>query len=399
MTEKKDPTRTQWIASLDYGEPPTRDKTVAQPLPRTSASGLGRRYLCPGSARMEAGLPDEESEFGREATLLHRYATDPALDRAFLKPNQRDLLSRADELLAEVLGRLAFDPTGEIHIEQPLVTRDGRLPGRPDNAFHWPEGKTLLINEFKFGYNLVDRAELNLQLRGYAVLGYDNYQPTAMVYVSIVQPRAPYGERISLARYETEHIEKARAQINRILDESEKPDAPLRAGEEQCQYCRAKLICPAFRAAMTTGIAPFEPSGDLTKAAREAWVEERLGSCSHPDLERVYNAVRFAGFIKNAVQDEMRKRIERGDMAGYVLGKPTDSRKIANVRRAIALLSLSKISNREQLLDLCSMPIGDVEEIYRKATGATWKDTRDKINKILESVIETEERLPKIIRK
>src|SRR6266851_8455600 len=74
--------------------------------PVTSASSLFRRALCPGSARMEAGLPEEDSEDSREGQLLHNYAAHPEYDRAMLKPNQRDLLELADSLTKTVIDRV-----------------------------------------------------------------------------------------------------------------------------------------------------------------------------------------------------------------------------------------------------------------------------------------------------
>ena len=58
----------------------------------TSASNLFRRALCPGSERLEEGLPDEDSPESREGTLLHEYDANPQLDRSVLTPDQRDLL-------------------------------------------------------------------------------------------------------------------------------------------------------------------------------------------------------------------------------------------------------------------------------------------------------------------
>jgi len=359
---------------------------------------------------MEAGLPDVQTDIGREGQLMHRYAVDPALDRSFLSPNQRDILARGDSLLDEVLARINLGETHEIRIERPLVSgplglkgnKDGpltdrRLPGRPDKIHLWPEA--MLISDWKFGYAEVERAEMNLQLRSYAVIGSDNYGSKPNVFVSIIQPRARYDERISLARYEPADIEQARIQIANILIATEPPDAPLVAGEEQCQYCRAKLICPAFRQAITSGIVPFEPGKELTKTALDSWVEDRLASCDDAALEAVYKAVRFGTYIKNSVLDEIRKRIRAGGFTDYILGKTPEPRKIINVRRAVALLVLSKVASREELLDLCELPVGDIEEMYRRRTKATWKETRDRINKLLESVIEIEERHPKIIKK
>src|SRR5438552_1095838 len=71
--------------------------------PVTSASNLFRRQLCPGSARLEAGLPEEDSEQSREGQLLHEYSAHPEYDRRMLKPAQRDLLELADTLTKTVI--------------------------------------------------------------------------------------------------------------------------------------------------------------------------------------------------------------------------------------------------------------------------------------------------------
>jgi hypothetical protein len=82
-----------------------------------------------------------------------------------------------------------------------------------------------------------------------------------------------------------------------------------------------------------------------------------------------------------------------------MLGKESYPREIANVRRAMALLSLSRIQTNEQLLDLIDLRIGRIEEAYRAASGCTEKEARDKINQVLSSVIETSTRKAKVIKK
>lgn len=75
--------------------------------PVTSASNLFRRALCPGSARLEYGLPEEDSEQSREGQLLHDYAAHLEYDRSMLRPDQRDLLDRNDNLINEIRDRIS----------------------------------------------------------------------------------------------------------------------------------------------------------------------------------------------------------------------------------------------------------------------------------------------------
>jgi len=378
------------------------DKNTVAKQWHTSASALGRRMLCPGSARMEFGLPDDDSEFARRGTLLHRYAMDKTLDRSFLKPDDRDLLDKGEGLLLEVLARLNFGASDGAHVETPIVTADGRLPGRPDTVFVWFVHDALLVHDWKFGFNPVDRAELNLQLRGYAVLGYDNYaesRPTN-VYVSIIQPRLSYSERVSLACYKPDDIAKARQQIIRILDATEPENAPLVPGDEQCRYCKARGICPALRDAIVSGVVALRPDDELTKTAKEAIVVKRLAACTDDQLGKIFEAVKLAEFVGFPVRDEIRRRIGAGQMGNYYLGKPAGVREIGHVRRAIALLTLGRVATRDELLGMATLPLHAIEELYRSRNkGTTWKEAREKIDKVLKSVLDVDERKPRILKK
>jgi hypothetical protein len=368
--------------------------------PTTTPSNLQRRFLCPGSARLEAPLPDEDSTDARKGRLLHRYWTNPNLDRAFLSADDRDLLELGDRLLNDVLNRLGFETIHDVYIEHSMISKDGRLPGKPDQVYLWTVRRTALVNDLKTGFAIVEGAELNLQLRGYAVIVADNFEVDD-VYVSILQPRlfSP-AERITLAHYDTKDIKQARTQIQTIIAGTEEKDAPLRAGETQCRYCKAKLICPAFRSALALPVAAFRSDLDLTKAAREAFIEQRLKQCNDEQLEQVIEACSLADHVAEPARDEARSRIQAGLFTNYFLGKEYELRNVTNVRRAIAMLALAGVASREDILDICRFSLKTVEERYRdKHVGMTWQQAREKINRVLASVIERETGKPKLLRK
>jgi hypothetical protein len=368
--------------------------------PNTSPSNLRQRQLCPKSAQLEAEIiEDETSRDARLGKLLHTYWAGPNFDRSFLSADERDVLDLADRLLQDVLNKLALETQHEFHVEQTLTSKDGRLTGTPDKVYVWGGRRVALVVDLKSGFAVVERAELNLQLRGYAILVVDNYAVDT-VYVAILQPRlwSP-SERITLARYEKDDFEQARTQIAAILDASEREDAPLKAGEEQCRFCKAKLTCDAFRQALARPLQNFKTEIDLSKRAREAFIEQRLKECSDIDLERVLEACKFATFVSRTAHDEARTRIRAGHFTNFVLGKEWEKRTVTNVRRAIAMLALSGVASREDILDLCDFSLGDIEERYRDKNKTTWQQARDKVNKILASVIEREPCEPRILPK
>lgn len=382
-----------------------RHSNLQMNRPVTSASNLRRRQLCPGSARMELGLPEEDSEQSREGVLLHDYDAHPEYDRSVLPPYQRDLLERNAMLkltVSERLSKLLTDfPCDVMNNGAPLD--NGLISGTPDSAVIYLKDLSGWINDAKFGYKVVERAELNLQLRVYSVLMWDaNYPRLERIFVSITQPRLPYDERITLAEYKPEDIEKAREEITFILAKANKPDAPLIAGEEQCRYCKAKMICPEFQKTMTVPALAIQPEKALSLAAREAYLEQQLAQIDDYGIEKLLLARAFANMISDPLLDEARKRkaISEDRLPNYFLTQPITKRQVVYVQRAIALLSLAKVATREEILAMFrSLPLGELEESYRKRTGCTWQEAREKINKVLASVIETHEEKPQVRRK
>jgi hypothetical protein len=348
---------------------------------------------------MQAGLPELDSVDAQRGRLFHRYWGNKEYDRSFLTQDERDLLELSDRLAGDVLNRLGFEMGETMFIEQVFNTRDLKLTGTPDRVHWWHERDNALILDLKSGFKVVERAELNLQLRGYALLVGDALE-AKHVYVSILQPRLGLpSDRISLAHYEQSDIRRSRDQIYKIIDDSERPDAPLIAGEEQCQFCRAKLICPAFRKKMTLPVAKFKSDIELSKAAREAWILERIKLCSDDELEQLREAIKLASFIEEPANDEARERIKAGRFEKFYLGKEGEVRSITNVGKAIAMLALSRVASREQVFDICDLPLHKLETDYRKRNGGTWQEARDKINKVLASVIAREPRRARILPK
>lgn len=369
----------------------------------TTPSNLLRRKLCPGSARMEAGLPElrsaVDSGYSKGGSLIHKYWTNPNFERRLLTTDEQDLLLRADQLHADVLGVLNFELPDITRSETTITGVNKRLTGTPDLVNVWNRRRVALVTDLKSGFFVVEKAELNLQLRGYAVLTAENHAALETVYVSILQPRLwTPSERTTLAQYSRADIVTAETEIDRIIDGTEQPDAPVIAGEEQCRYCRAKLICPAFRAAVGKPLAKFKTEADLSKLKREDEIKKRVKGCTDKQLEELLRAVTMAGVVEEVVRGECRERIKAGKFTSHVLGKDWEARTVTNVRRAITLLALSNVASREEIIDRCTLPLKTLEELLRsRHKSMTWQQARDRIDRILKAVLVREPREPKIL--
>lgn len=362
------------------------------------ASELDRRALCPGSAQLEEGLPDEDTPESLEGTLLHQYMAHPEYERKVLKDKQQDLLRIAHGIEQQVFDIVIQNEKirdDEQYIE--LREAEGRwndLTGHMDLWRRYPARSLSVIIDWKFGWLPVSRAEFNLQLRGYAALTEDE-----RVYVAIGQPRADYNERLTIAAYSTEDLVAARLQIEVIRAKSENPEAPLVAGEVQCRYCKAKLMCPAFKAAYTQGLVPLGYfDADASKTKRLAIIEERLSEINDQQIGAMIEATKLVEFIYDPLMEEARRRIKAGKLDGYKLAKPSERRKIVNSQRAISLMLLAGMS-REDIIKCCSLSLTKLEEKALDYCNKDSKTASDYINRHLSSVMVTDLTKQRVLKK
>jgi Protein of unknown function (DUF2800) len=358
----------------------------------TSASNIFRRQLCPGSERLEHGLPEEDSAQSIEGTLLHQYDANPSLDRTTLKPAQQDLLKISGEIddfvFARVSEQFGIEPTEpfEEGRERELLALEGtkeETPGHCDRWRYYAGYKLYVIVEKKFGYKETTPAAANYQLRTYAIAGAEEWDADRIV-VAITQPRLSYDRRVTMASYEADDLEASEKELHSIRVNSRKPDAPLVAGEEQCRYCKAKMLCEAYKAKFTS---------------IQQYSSMALDKCTDGQLDDILVAIQFSDFIKEQARDEARRRVEAGLLTNWTLGKASEMRTVADSKRAISLLALRGLITRDDALECSSLKLGKLEEKIREKTHCTWKDAKQIVEETIGAVIEVDKKRPSLTRK
>ena len=344
----------------------------------TSASNLFRRALCPGSEKMEAGIPEQDSDDSREGRLLHRYDANPEFDRSTLTTDQRDILKISEKLDDFIFKRA--DGSGEHFDHREVELNYLDIPGHADRLRYYPEAKLAVIIDKKFGRKQQTPAAVNKQLRAYAVMAAERIT-VGEALVAITQPRLPFDERITMAAYTAEDIVKSRIEINTIVANARKPDAPLVAGEEQCRYCKAKIKCPAYA----------EKYQELLE------VQPTLELATPTQISRLLNAIKFADFIKDHVRDIARKMIKDGRLDDWQLGKARRNPQIIDSTRAIGLLQLRGDLNRDEILECCNPSLTKLRDKIREKLNCSWKEANNLIDETLSEVIEIEEKKAPLI--
>jgi len=275
----------------------------------------------------------------------------------------------------------------------------GDMPGHIDLLRRYPRRAVTIMSDYKFGYLIVDRAEMNLQLRSYATMSDDD-----TVYVAIAQPRAPLHERLTVAKYTREFLDKSRAEIDSIILRTLDPNAPLKAGLH-CRFCKARAICPALQEALQKSIVPIGiVAPELSRAKKLGIVEARLAGATDEQMDKMLQADAMIHFIHDALIEEARRRIGADGLQNYKLARPVERRKIMDSQRAIALLNLAGMS-REDIMECVNLSITKLEEKLNSGklrsgqfiTGA--KDAKDFTTRVLSSVLELEIGKPRVLKK
>lgn len=202
-------------------------------------SSLYRLMLCPGSYAACAELPDDENIDAERGTRMHEFMTGKRFPAGVLNINDESTCCiLLDKFVKPLEGR------ARIYHELRLQVKDsdGSIITEGTGDFIAIASGIGCLYDWKFGFNAVEPAEENIQLKAYAVGVFQMFPEVQRLFVQVVQPA------VSMAFEETtfgrEHVPLFISQIKNIIEGAKKPDAYRNAGEVQCRYCKARNTCP-----------------------------------------------------------------------------------------------------------------------------------------------------------
>lgn len=278
-----------------------------------SASGAQKWLHCPGSARLEAGLPDNESDDARRGTLAHEFCA-LALTKKFtvLKPSEhKEKLAelRKHPLYAKEMETLAeqyCDYVTQIAYSKPVMPVV-KIEHRVDYSHVAPEGfgtadcllisgQDLYVIDYKHGQGVPVSAVWNPQMMLYALgalRAYELFYDLQVVHMTIYQPRI---DNISTFDVAVEQLrawgqEVAKPAAEKAFNNS----AEFRPGE-WCDkgFCRAAGTCRAraehFMAALPDPLpdppaellTPTEIGQILTRVSGvDKWIKKLQGAATN----------------------------------------------------------------------------------------------------------------------
>ena len=337
---------------------------------KASCSDLAALEACPGKLAACRDLPElPAEEWTDSGTRVH--AGLQGQSDIELSESETEMVQTCAALEANITVdwmQEHGEPVFEVR-EERYWGFDGRLSGQPDVVNVGAD--SALVMDYKTGRKEVDSADVNLQMRGLAVLVWQSYPAIETVRVAIIQPWV--AGQFTVAEYGIQELFQADDHIQAILDASDSPSAPRVPGP-QCRYCRAQMGCPEF-AAKSEAITKLDPVTAL-QGAELARVLELL-----PVIEK------RCGYIKQHAKAML--EADPDSVPGWRLKEGAQRRSIEDPTSAFRLLA--DVLSPGEFAGACSVAIGKLETAYRKATGLKTKEAKAAFEQALDGQITTKQ--------
>ena len=277
-------------------------------LPPSSAA---RRIACPGSRKLEALYPREQTESAKEGTLAHTVCAELMHTNILKIKGISDEMLRNCHMYVEYLRSMSLTygtTETRVYIEQRLNMPNihPECWGTPD-AWFVADG-VLHMFDFKYGFGPVEVYE-NWQMIAYAAGVPDEF--TKAVF-HIVQPRAPHIDGpIRTWEVELKDLVEYWDMLINAEWEATQP-LPLTKPSTQCVNCQARHACPALQKTVLNNINTIDLSipHDLDDAG--------LGN----ELRILHNAAKLLDARITGLEQEALSKLKAGKrVPHYELGE------------------------------------------------------------------------------
>lgn len=233
--------------------------------PRIRISSLDQLLGCPGSRRFVDALGIRRTDRGEswEGTWCHHRVASRLIEECGAVYIDGELPPHGlpetfhpgawAEWKARWAMRQILDEAGAdraIVVEEPIQWEFDRfiLTGHPDVTTFTFDAREIGIDDEKYGSNIVDAAECNWQLTGYAAIRKLQFPQARRIKTRILQPSAPEDLCVTSFTFEGDVLDKLPAALEILINRALDNDDILRTGHKHCRWCPAFLVCPAIMA-------------------------------------------------------------------------------------------------------------------------------------------------------
>lgn len=340
---------------------------------KLSASGSARWLNCPGSVKAEENYPDETSSFAIEGTFAHELA-DMCLSKGLdakhylgkeisiiekLNGAKSKLFNTVDhEMVSNVQQYLdyvrSFEKAHTVLYCEDRVNFSNIVPGgfgTLDAAVYDPKTKHLDIFDLKYGKGELVEAEKNTQGMLYAVGMVNDYKGIEVferITIHIVQPRI---DNYSFWSFDAEYLNKFSKWVAQRAKLALSPDAPRKAGNKQCRWCKAKADCKQLRD-FTTHIIKSDFDG----------IGKKDFNMNDDDKKKVLDNADMISQFLDAVKKSVFDQLLKGDtFPGYKLVEGRSNRKLTEQGEKFLIRAFKEKAFNKKIIG-----VGDAEKLIGK---------------------------------
>lgn len=304
------------------------------------ASSSERWMRCPGSVAASKGIIDNGSKYAAEGTAAHALAEHCLVNNVY--PSSCEGMTfegfTVDSEMAESV-QVYFDYvkqlTGE-HFYEVRVDFSPWVPegfGTADAIVINTRTKTLYVIDLKYGKGLQVDADNNSQAQLYALGAINEYGHICdieTVQCVIVQPRL---DHISEWQLDHKTLMNFGAKVSQAAEEALKPNAKRSPGEKQCQWCKAKAVCPALKDyAEQALLVQFDDIGPATLKPVDQLTDEQLA--------QALGAKKLIAGWLDAVEERITDKLLNGEtFTGYKLVEGRSLRQWVDEEQAVKTLA------------------------------------------------------------
>jgi hypothetical protein len=341
-----------------------------------SASSWRRYESCAGSWQLEG----EAARIGQSAHLESDDASRGDRIHAWLAGQKLELVDSEATTAAFLKERAEWQVERIFEGQEYQQLREKRLwlhldgkpalSGRGDVVSHTNE--LALYQDYKTSYSEPDPAEDNAQLKVMAVLIALNLPTVKEVIVQIVS--GPYG--VTEARYSLAELSAAYEDIVKTLRAINAPDAPFSPSPEACRYCSALTICQAVKDQIVKPLTKLQMSALPADGPRAAKLldEVEIMASLLKEIKKFY-AAKFEDPTYT--------------IPGYAMSPGACVREVTDWDAARS--RLSEFLPIEQLNSAADYRLGELEKSLGRALKLKAKEAKEKMNQILEGLMETKQ--------
>jgi len=344
-----------------------------------SASEYDRLLACRASyllSRKAHALGQVAHQWSPEADLGTKKHLANTQGPEILSPQERadweTVQRKREEFIKGWLGN-SQDPFRSVKEERLWLRRGIRplLTGKPDEVLR--HGNRAAICDFKFGaYRVADPSD-NTQLSVYALLESREDDSIEEVTVQILSPYFDF-EPFTYTRAELDQLYQS---VLVVLNSLSDPGEPTPGAH--CQFCPARLICPAAR-------------NEAESAMLAKVIELPIGE----PAVRLLTQIKRAKLLFQEIESHYKRLLERepGAIPGWGLVPGNIMRSIDDPIKAFE--HLVELFSVQEFLACCTVSVPELERAWSRKKGLTASQAKESFKKFLGNLLVEKRNAPSL---